>query len=107
MAPTDEGASRGTVWCGAAVMTTQALTGVDATHGGAGWRTNALRVCHIISGDLWAGAETQVAAMMAYLAQQPGIELSALLLNEGRLADELRRLDITVIVLDETRSSTL
>lgn len=88
-------------------MTTQALTGVDATHGGAGWRTNALRVCHIISGDLWAGAETQVVAMMAYLAQQPGIELSALLLNEGRLADELRRLDITVIVLDETRTSTL
>ena len=88
-------------------MTSQAPAGVDATLGGAGWRTDTLRVCHIISGDLWAGAETQVAAAMAYLAQQPGIELSALLLNDGRLADELRRLNVTVMVLDETRSSVL
>lgn len=66
-----------------------------------------LRICHIISGDLWAGAETQLASTMAYLVEQPGVRITALLLNDGRLADELRRLDLMVIVLDETRTSML
>jgi len=67
----------------------------------------ALRVCHVIGADLWAGAETQVASTMAYLVEQPAITVTAVLFNEGRLADELRRLGIGVIVLDETRTSTL
>jgi glycosyltransferase involved in cell wall biosynthesis len=71
-----------------------------------GW-SPALHLCHIISGDLWAGAETQVTASVAYLVQQPGVRVTAVLLNDGRLADELRRLDVTVIVIDETRTSLL
>jgi glycosyltransferase involved in cell wall biosynthesis len=67
----------------------------------------ALHVCHIISGDLWAGAETQLTAVIAYLVQQPGVHVSAVLFNDGRLADELRRLDVSVTVIEETRTSLL
>ena len=66
-----------------------------------------LRVCHIISADLWAGAEMQLACTMAYLVAQPEIAVSAVLLNDGRLADELRRLRVPVTVIDETRTSAL
>src|SRR5438128_291390 len=47
-----------------------------------------LRVCHIVSGDLWAGAEVQVATVASYLVEQPDVNLSAVLLDEGRLASE-------------------
>ena len=60
-----------------------------------------LRVCHIMSADLWAGAEAQVATLCSYLVQQPDVTLSAVLFNEGRLADELRRLGVDVGVIDE------
>jgi L-malate glycosyltransferase len=66
-----------------------------------------LHVCHVISGDLWAGAETQLTAAIAYLVQQSGVHVSAVLFNDGRLADELRRLDVSVTVIEETRTSLL
>jgi len=85
-----------------------------ATHALAGFTSSSrapsappLRVCHVIGADLWAGAETQAASALAYLVEQPAITLTAVLFNEGRLADELRRLGVSVIVLDETRTSTL
>jgi glycosyltransferase involved in cell wall biosynthesis len=66
-----------------------------------------LRVCHIISGDLWAGAETQLTGAITYLVQQPGVYVSAVLFNDGRLADELRRLDVDVTIIEESRTSLL
>jgi L-malate glycosyltransferase len=60
-------------------------------------------VCHFASGDLWAGAEVQVATLLGALKQFPDLELSALLLNSGRLSDELILRGISVIVCDESR----
>jgi len=62
-----------------------------------------LRVCHVMSADLWAGAEVQLATTAAYLAAQPDMQLSIVLFNEGRLARELRELGVSVTVFDETR----
>lgn len=62
-----------------------------------------LRVCHIMSADLWAGAEVQVATLASWLARQRDVALSAVLFNEGRLAAELRALGIEVAVIDEGR----
>jgi L-malate glycosyltransferase len=62
-----------------------------------------LRVCHFASGDLWAGAEVQIATLLGELKRFPDLELSALLLNRGRLADELARRAIPVTVCDESR----
>src|SRR2546427_2192423 len=66
-----------------------------------------LRVCHSVSGDLWAGAEVQVATVASYLVERPDVNLSAVLLNEGRLASELRGLGVQVTVIDESRNSAV
>ena len=62
-----------------------------------------VRVCHVASGDLWAGAEVQVATLLGALKQFPDLELSALVLNRGRLSDELTLHGIPVTVCDESR----
>lgn len=63
----------------------------------------ARRVCHLASGDLWAGAEVQTAEMLRGLARTERYRPSAILLNEGRLADEVRASSIPVTVLDESK----
>ena len=67
----------------------------------------ALRICHVMSADLWAGAEVQVATMAAYQARQSGVSVSAVLFNDGPLARELRRLGVPVTIIDETRTGAL
>ncbi len=64
-----------------------------------------MRVCHLVSGDLWAGAEAQVATLLPRLAEHSSLEVSAVLFNEGRLSKELRAWEIPVKVLDEKRYS--
>jgi glycosyltransferase involved in cell wall biosynthesis len=62
-----------------------------------------MRVCHFVSGDVWAGAEVQVATLLRALKAFPELELSAMLLNRGRLHDELAAIGIPVAVCDESR----
>jgi L-malate glycosyltransferase len=64
-----------------------------------------LKVCHLISGDLWAGAEVMVFSLLRELQELPELELSVVVLNEGRLAEELRNLEIVMRVIDERRVS--
>lgn len=64
-----------------------------------------MRVLHVISGDLWAGAEAQAATLLGELRGQPGVQLSVVLLNTGELASRLRALGIDVTVLDEAQHS--
>jgi len=66
-----------------------------------------LRVCHIMSADLWAGAEVQLATTVAHLVNESAVSISAVLLNEGQLAANLRRLGVPVAILDETRINSL
>jgi L-malate glycosyltransferase len=66
-----------------------------------------LRICHVMSADLWAGAEVQVATAVSYLVERPDVEICAVLFNEGPLADELRRLGVPVTVIDERRNGSL
>lgn len=66
---------------------------------------STLRVCHVASGDRWAGAEVQLSALLKGLRQMPSLELSAIFLNEGRPAAEARQMGIDVCVIDETRHS--
>jgi len=62
-----------------------------------------LEVCHIASGDRWAGAEVQLATLLRALARRTDLRLCAILLNEGRLADEARQCGIDVCVLPESQ----
>jgi glycosyltransferase involved in cell wall biosynthesis/protein-tyrosine-phosphatase len=66
-----------------------------------------LRVCHVMSADLWAGAEVQVATVASYLVDAPDVDLTAVLLNDGPLAAELRRLGVPVTVIDERANNSL
>ena len=40
-----------------------------------------MKVCHIISGDLWAGAEAMTCNLLRGLNEYPDIDLSAILFN--------------------------
>ena len=58
-------------------------------------------------GDLWAGAEVQLLALMTYLVRLQGFEWSVILFNEGRLADELRKLPLSLTVISEKHHGPL
>ena len=62
-----------------------------------------LHVCHVISGDLWAGAEVQVATTIGYLVERSELRISAAIFNHGPLEKCLRQLGIQVTVIDERR----
>lgn len=64
-----------------------------------------MKVCHLMSGDLWAGAEVQAYTMIKSLNQSGDIELSAVCLNQGVLASRLKELGLTVDILDESKLS--
>lgn len=65
--------------------------------------TRRLRVLHIASGDLWAGAEVQAFTLISHLARIQNTEVAAILMNEGTLADKLRLTGVPVYMLDERR----
>jgi len=51
---------------------------------------------------LWAGAEVQIATLLRALKADPAFDLSAIVLNKGRLAEELAAAGIPVTVYDES-----
>lgn len=69
--------------------------------------TRALRVLHIASGDLWAGAEAQAFTLISHLNRIPETTLAAVLMNEGTLADKLRSAGIAVYLTDERKMGAL
>lgn len=67
----------------------------------------SIRVCQVMSADLWAGAEVQVATAASYLATRPDVTLTAVVFNDGWLASTLRGLGVNVAVVDETQHTSL
>jgi glycosyltransferase involved in cell wall biosynthesis len=66
-----------------------------------------MRVMMLASGDLWAGAEVMVYQLVCGLVTVPEIKLCVVLLNNERLANELRKLGIEVHVIAESKNSFL
>ena len=66
-----------------------------------------ISVCHIISGDLWAGAEVMDYYLLKHLKRSNEFKLSSITLNEGRLADEIRSIGIPIDIVDESRHGFL
>lgn len=62
-----------------------------------------LSVCHIVSGDLWAGAEVQVFHLLNELNKNEDLHVSAIIHNESELSNRLRDVGVRVIVLNEKR----
>jgi len=64
-----------------------------------------IRVCHVAMADLWAGAEVQLAILLRSLARHEDLEVSAILLNAGRLAHDLQGAGIrTNVILEGERN---
>ncbi len=66
-----------------------------------------MTICHVISGDLWAGAECQAAMLLGELRNDSTVDVSAITFNPGRLTDELNSMGIPVTRLDEKKSGAL
>ncbi len=64
-----------------------------------------LKVLHIISGDLWAGAEVQAYTLLTSLPKE--CELLAVLMNHGELEQRLLAAGINTRVIDERNTSSL
>lgn len=62
-----------------------------------------IRVCHLISGDLWAGPEVQVYSLLVSLRTVPYLDISVIVLNEGKLAEKLRGSDFRLRVIEESK----
>jgi glycosyltransferase involved in cell wall biosynthesis len=60
-----------------------------------------IRVCHLISGDLWAGAEMAMFTMVNALKDHPQLAISAIVLNNGKLALKLKEIEIPTTVIAE------
>lgn len=64
-----------------------------------------LNVLHIISGDLWAGAEVQAYTLLTSLKDR--CELYVVLMNNGELAHRLKLAGITTHIIDEQQISSI
>jgi L-malate glycosyltransferase len=62
-----------------------------------------LTVCHLFSGDLWAGAEVVIFNLLSCLAEDPGLRVVAVSLNEGVLTERLREAGVTTYVIPESQ----
>ncbi len=64
-----------------------------------------MKVLHIASGDLWAGAEKALYTLTAALQKSHQTRVAAVILNPGTLAERLRSADVELLVLDESRQN--
>jgi L-malate glycosyltransferase len=62
------------------------------------------RVTHLVSGDLWGGAEAFVYTLASQQHRARRGSVSCVIMNPGQLADELTRSGIPTLVLDEARA---
>jgi len=62
------------------------------------------RICHVISGDLWGGAEAVVYHLSREL-KQLGVQSSVLTFNKGKLHGSLAESGLDVLIVDERTHS--
>jgi glycosyltransferase involved in cell wall biosynthesis len=57
-----------------------------------------ISVCHVSEGAAWAGAEVQLTTLLRALSKRSDVSVHAFLLQDGRLAQELRSSRVDVMV---------
>ena len=67
---------------------------------------NNLKVIHVASGDLWAGAEAQVYTLLKTLHKMEDITVYAVILNDGELSEKLDNEGINTTILNEAHLSS-
>ncbi|MBU6950611.1 glycosyltransferase family 4 protein [Hahella sp. HN01] len=66
---------------------------------------NPPHITHIASGDIWAGAEKQLYELCKALVASKQVKVSAIIFNEGALADKLKALGMPVTIAPESQLS--
>lgn len=66
-----------------------------------------INLLHIISGDLWAGAESQVYNTLCALNTDEKINVACVLFNNGILKNKLDSIGVPIKVIDESKLNTL
>lgn len=66
-----------------------------------------MRVLHVVSGDLWAGAEAQVTQLLKGLSRDASLQVAAFALNDGELVRRLRAAGITTYCARESETGFL
>lgn len=66
-----------------------------------------MNIMHIISADIWAGAEVQVYHTVTALSKQPHIIVTCVVFNDGILKEKLEKKNIDIIFIDENKYSNL
>ncbi len=66
-----------------------------------------MKIIHIITGDLWAGAEAQVFYYLKELIKEPTHSVKCILFNNGELMSRLSAIGIQVVLIDESKYSFL
>lgn len=66
-----------------------------------------LVVTHVVSGDIWAGAEAQVYQLIRALQASTAVSPTAVVFNDGALMQKLKAAGIPVTLADETAKSPL
>ena len=66
-----------------------------------------IHVLHIVSGDLWAGAEVMLYTLAKTLHNELNTQVSVAIFNHGTLEQKLRECGIPVFVFDESRQNTM
>jgi len=64
-----------------------------------------INLCHIASGDLWAGAEVQVCNIIQGLINTNKYCITAIIMNHGVLIEKLKKMNIDVYLVDEAKHS--
>ncbi|WP_273208551.1 glycosyltransferase [Marinobacter subterrani] len=67
-------------------------------------KESVITVTHIVSGDLWAGAEVQVFNLCHALAASDEVAVTAVIFNPGILHDKLLDLGLPVTLANETNT---
>jgi len=66
-----------------------------------------ISVVHLASGDLWAGAESQLYTLASALQKHDSVAVEFIVLNDGQLTRSLRSAGCSVTVVDEGSMSSL
>ena len=64
-----------------------------------------MRIMVLASGDLWAGAEVVIYQLVCGLVTVQEIDLCVVILNDERLAQEIKKLGVDVHIIDESNHS--
>ena len=66
-----------------------------------------MNILHVISGDLWAGAEVQVFSLIRELSRIPTINQNVIIFNDGILRNKLLQEGISVTLVEEAKFTIL